>query len=53
MNTIDSIWVSSTESKLSDLSSAVDSLQCQLNTLQAKNDILTKGSGDGSLIRLL
>ncbi len=41
MNDIDSIWVSSTEGKLSDLSSAVDSLQCQLNALQAKNDLLT------------
>lgn len=41
MNGIVSIWVSSTEGKLSDMSSAVDSLQCQLNTLQAKNDLLT------------
>ena len=41
MNMIDSIWVNSTEGELSDLSSAIDSLQCQLNTLQAKNDYLT------------
>ncbi len=41
MNAIDSMWVSSTEGKLSDLSSTIDSLQCQLNTLQAKNDYLT------------
>ena len=40
MNKIDSIWASSTDIKLSDLNSAVDSLQCQLNTLQAKNDYL-------------
>lgn len=40
MSKIDSIWVSSTDIKLSDLNSAVDSLQCQLNTLQAKNDYL-------------
>ena len=41
MNAIDSIWVSSTEGKLSDLSSTVDSLKCQLNTLQANNDYLS------------
>lgn len=41
MKAIDSIWISSTEGKLSDLSSTVDSLQCQLNILQAKNDYLT------------
>lgn len=41
MNITDSIWISSTESKLSNLNCVVDSLQCQLNTLQAKNDCLT------------
>lgn len=41
VNKIDSIWVSTTDIRLSDLNSAVDSLQCQLNTLQAKNDYLT------------
>lgn len=38
---IDSVWVCSTESQLSNVQNSIDSLQCQYASLRVKSDVLT------------
>ena len=40
MNNIDSLFICSTDSQLSDVSNTVDSLQCQLGLMQNRYDVL-------------